>query len=154
MQNNVIDLIIFLAKRIHLGTRLKDINIDKMQGYNKSEISAAYSWLAQKYETGENDRKNSESNTLSLSQPLHPRILHQSERAQISSDAYGYLLELYYLRIIDEVKLERLIEYSMFRLDGRTDLSDVKEWVARMIFNSEHSVSDRSVLLKGNETIN
>ncbi len=150
MQNNVVDLIIYLVKRIHIGAQLKDIKLDKLRGYNNSEISAAYSWLMQKNESGElastpNARKSIPS----------PRALHPNERTRITSDAYGYMLELYYLGILDARRMERLIEYAMLRLDiDITDVPDVKEWVAGMIFDSEYLGSDRSLFLKGTETIN
>ncbi len=150
MQNNVVDLIIYLVKRMHIGAQLKDIKLDKLRGYNNSEISAAYSWLIQKHESGE----LSGNTNAKRSMPV-PRVLHPNERSRISSDAYGYMLELYYIGILDARRMERLIEYSMLRLDTDiTDVPDVKEWVAGMIFDSEYLGSDRSLFLKGTETIN
>ncbi|TVQ69675.1 MAG: DUF494 family protein [Balneolaceae bacterium] len=150
MQNNVIDLIIYLVKRIHIGAKLKDIKLDKLRGYNHSEISAAYSWLIQKHESGEFIGERAEMKNLPS-----PRVLHPNERSRVSSDAYGYILELYYIGILDARRMERLIEYAMLRLDKEvTDVADVKEWVAGMIFDSEYLGSDRSLFLKGNENIN
>jgi uncharacterized protein Smg (DUF494 family) len=150
MQNNVIDLIIYLVKRMHIGAKLKDIKLDKLRGYNNSEISAAYSWLIQKHESGE---LNTDT-TVVKNIPV-PRVLHANERSRISPEAYGYILELYYLGILDARRMERLIEYAMLRLDDEvTVVPDVKEWVAGMIFDSDYLGSDRSLFLKGNETIN
>ncbi len=150
MQNNVVDLIIYLVKRVHIGTRLKDIKLDKLRGYNNSEISAAYSWLIQKHESGELHEKR-----LNIEDIPSPRVLHSNERSRITSDAYGYLLELYYLGILDGKRMERLIEFAMLRMDSEiTDIPDIKDWVAGMIFDSEYLGSDRSLFLKGNETIN
>ena len=150
MQNNVVDLIIYLVKRVHIGAKLKDIKLDKLRGYNHSEISAAYSWLIQKHESGELVGDQAEVKNLPA-----PRVLHPNERSRISAEAYGYILELYYLGILDARRMERLIEYAMLRVDIEiTDVADVKEWVAGMIFDSEYLGSDRSLFLKGNETIN
>ncbi len=149
MRNNVIDLIIYMVKRMHIGVRLKDIQFDKLKGYNKSEISAAYSWLIQKYDSGEIlSEKTSRNN-----KPA-PRVLHPSERMQISPEVYGYLLELYYLGIIDAARMERLIEYAVFRPDGTAEPSDIREWVAGIIFENEYPGSSSTFALKGNETIN
>ncbi len=150
MQNNVVDLIIYLVKRMHIGAQLKDIKLDKLRGYNNSEISAAYSWLIQKHESGDLAANNNGLEKLPV-----PRVLHPNERTRISPEAYGYILELYYLGILDARRMERLIEYAMLRLDHEvTDVPDVKDWVAGMIFDSEYLGSDRSLFLKGNETIN
>lgn len=129
--------------------RLKDIKLDKLRGYNKSEISAAYSWLIQRYESGDLEpRKKQVNDNAAL------RVLHPTERSMISPEVYGYLLELYYLGILDAVRMERLIEYAVFRPDGTTETSEIKEWVAAMIFENEHPESDFTLSLKGNETIN
>lgn len=149
MQNNVVDLIIYLVKRVHIGTQLKDIKLDKLRGYNNSEISAAYSWLIQKHESGELITSRQPAKNIPL-----PRVLYPNERTRISSEAYGYMLELYFLGILDASRMERLIEYAVLRLDSEiTDIPDIKEWVAGMIFESEYLGSDRSLFLKGNETI-
>lgn len=150
MQSNVIDIIIYLVKSIHIGTRLKDIKLDTLRGYNNSEISAAYSWLMQKHETGEMT-----NNQIVINSVTGPRVLHPSERSLISPEAYGYMLELYFLGILDAARFERIIEYSLLRHDGSiTSIEDVKEWVAGMIFNSEFPGTDHSMHLKGNERIN
>ncbi len=149
MRNNVIDLIIYLVKSMHIGVRLKDINLEKFRGYNKSEISAAYSWLIQRYDADEYP----EEKRSVLNRPA-PRVLHPSEKNLIAPDVYGYLLELYYLGIIDASHMERLIEYSVFRSEGVTDTSDIKDWVAAVIFDSEQAQNNVSMSLKGNETIN
>ncbi|MFO8030317.1 MAG: DUF494 family protein [Cyclonatronaceae bacterium] len=149
MQNNVFDLIIFLVKRMHIGIRLKDIELDKLPGYNNSEISAAYSWLVQKHESGELPVPPGYNR-----QVPSPRSLHPNERSRISADAYGYMLELYYLGILNAEKMEHLIEYAMLRMDKETTtITDVKEWVAGMIFDTDYTGKDRSLFLKGNETI-
>lgn len=150
MQSNVIDIIIYLVKSIHIGTRLKDIKLDKLRGYNHSEISAAYSWLMQKHEAGEIENKQKYMNSVT-----GPRVLHPSERSLITPEAYGYMLELYYLGLLDASRFERLIEYALLRHDDSvTSILDIKEWVAAMIFNSEFPGRDHSMHLKGNERIN
>ena len=150
MQNNVIDLIIYMARRMHIGIRLQDIELENLKEYDKAEISAAYSWLLQKYETGEAGKKRLRENRIPP-----PRTLHPGEQNQISTEAQGYLIELYYLGIVDAGRMERLIEYAMLRMEsGRVEVSDIKSWVTGMIFEVDQPRTDHSSYLKGDETIN
>lgn len=147
MRSNVIDLIIYIVRRMQIGVQLKDISLDKIRGFNNSEISAAYSWLIQKYSPQD------PAASAHLPLPVPPRILHPSERNQITPEAMGYLIELYHLGIIDASRMERLIEYAMFRIGEKTEIHDIKEWVSRMIFDSKYPGNEFSQPLKGNETI-
>ncbi|MDG5766490.1 DUF494 family protein [Balneolales bacterium ANBcel1] len=129
--------------------RLKDISLDRLKGYNKAEISAAYSWLMHKYENGEISQQKRD--------PGHkpaPRVLHPSERIQISPEAYGYLLDLYYLGILDASEMERLIEIAVFRPEGVSDPSEIKQWVAGLLFENKRSPQHPTAGLRGNEMIN
>ncbi len=147
--DHIIDLIVYLVRRMHIGMNLRDIKIEKFRNYNHSEISAAYSWLIHNYETSDRQKLKRAKDH----RPA-PRALHPSERSHIAPDAYGYMLELYYLGIIDAAGMERLIEYAMFRLDGRTELSDIKQWAGGLLFESEGEGFHNHHLLKGTENIN
>lgn len=149
MRNNVVDLIVYLVKNMHIGVQLSDIKWDHLRGYNKSEISAAYSWLLQRYGTAEKQRAASAGVDLPP-----PRALHPTERTRISTEVYGYLLELYYLGIVDAGKMEHFIEYAMFQPDdSMADTSDVKEWIAGYMFGSDQGSSHQNITLKGTEKI-
>ncbi len=151
MSSNVVDLIIYMVKRVHIGISLQEINMDTLKGYNKSEISAAYSWLMQKF-----DHMDKSTVSKSSSNRPAPRVLHPSERLQVSPEVYGYLLELYYLGILDASSMERLIEYAVFQPEGIKSTSQIKQWVAGVLFNpeKEHPINNSSISLKGNETVN
>lgn len=150
MQKNIVDLIIYMVKRMHIGARLKDLKLESIRGYNKSEISAAYSWLVHKQESGELN-----SPEAGLSYIPSPRSLFPSERSVISPEAYGYILELYYLGILNAGRFENVIEYAIMNTEGdKVEVQDIKEWIANIIFENEFSGRDQSLFLKGNETIN
>lgn len=151
MRNNVVDIIVHLMRHITVGENLKDISIDEIGNYDKSEISAAYSWVLQKY--GSNPEKDISKLQKSSKSTHTPRILHYAERMMLSNDAYGYLLELYNLGLIDATGLEQIIEQTMLRSIERVSLEKVKEYVVRHLFGMPET-STSSVYLSGNETIN
>ena len=150
MHHNVVDIIIHLIRKIRLGQNLKDIPSEELHNYNKSELSAAYSWLLQKYGASPEDLEN-KLNTLG-NQPS-PRILHYAERMMLTKEAYGYLLELYNLQLIDALTLEQIIEQAMLRSLERITLDKIKEIAVTHLFgNAENFTS--TVYLTGNESIN
>lgn len=149
-QNNIVDLIIYLIKKMHVGANLKEIRLDHLKGYNKAEISAAYSWLIQKHESGELQPVKSNFNTI-----LPPRALYYGEKNELSKEVYGYLLELYYLGILNARQMEQLIEFALTRYDNEsTEVSDIKALVAKIIFEGDYPGYHSALFLKGNETIN
>lgn len=152
MRTNVIDLIVYLVNRMKAGETLGEINLESFHAYNRAEISAAYSWVIQKKEAGElesiirRDKKPTNS--------LPPRILHFAERMVISPAAYGFLLELLNIGLIDYVVLEKIIESVMMNATERVSLEKIKETVSAVIFSSDEKAHRNNQFLKGNESIN
>lgn len=150
MQTNVIDIIIYLVRQLQIGQELKDVNTDKLQEYDNAEISAAYSWVLQKYKAGDikvesTRNKNTEENS--------HRVLHIAERMMITPAAHGYLLELLNMGLIDHLQMEQIIEKVMLHPTERVTLEKIKNVASNMIF-SDSTTPMMSFLLKGNERIN
>lgn len=153
MQNNVIDIIIHLIRNIEVGKHLGEVNIDQLKGYNRAEISAAYSWIIQKKESGELDIILNRHKKGTDKTAPH-RVLHIAERMMITPEAYGYLLELLNFGLLDHVSMERIIESVMLQATERITLEKMKTVVANIFFEKENSSFNSSFLLKGNESIN
>jgi uncharacterized protein Smg (DUF494 family) len=146
MRNSIVDLIIFLAKRIRLGESLNEIRDDALNRFNPSEISAAYSWILQKHpDVAIAKKKDQEKNH---------RVLHFAERMLITPEAYGYLLEMVSIGIIDNKSLETIIEKVMFQSTEPVDLDKIKKIVELNLFGNDYVFKNHSNLLRGNETIN
>lgn len=156
MQKHIIDLIVYLVGRLQTGDELRDIELENLSRYDESEISAAYSWVLQKYNSGELDHALAKKPKDKISTP--PRILHYAERVMISKDAYGYLMELYHMRIISFQMMEQIIEQAMLHVAERLDENKVKQLLTDMLFDrtptSEKPAGSSSQYLKGNESIN
>ena len=152
MHNNVIDLIIFFVRRIRIGDQLNEVKLDSLQEYDNAEISAAWSWVLQKQHAGELIIPNKKSDT-SNRLKAH-RVLHFAERMMITKDAYGYLLELYDMGLIDETIMEKIIEQGMLHSTEQINLAKAKAMVVKLIFTSSNSSHDKTMFLKGNESIN
>jgi len=149
MQNNVIDIIIYLVRRIQDGDELESVKMDPLKQYDRSEISAAYSWVVQQYEKGDLKKMMSRR-----SDAQSHRVLHMAERMMISREAYGYLLELHNVGLLDHGAMERIIEKAMFTGTDTLTIDRVKDLAIKTIFSGAPDSPFHTLYLKGNETIN
>lgn len=153
MRSNVIDIIVYLVEHIRIGESLKEINMEKLRNYDRSEISAAYSWIMQKERSGELEkvfkRKKMVQNT-----KTPQRILHIAERMVITPEAYGFLLELMNIGLIDYEDLEKIIEKVMLHSNERVSLDKIKEIVTRSFFDNNKNPFNAEIFLNGDESIN
>jgi uncharacterized protein Smg (DUF494 family) len=146
MRSNLVDLIVLLARHVRMGENLADIKDDSLKKYDKSEISAAYSWILQQYPAiKKKDIPNPEA---------YHRVLHFAERLLISPEAYGYLLELVNIGLIDSKALEGIIERVMFHSSERIGIDKIKRIVATTLFELDANTRNQSTFLRGNESVN
>ena len=161
MRNNIVDLIVYFARKIRLGESLNELKDDSISKFNKSEISAAYSWIIQQYPrlNSRIDPKveqytlNNMSYTPDDILPGH-RVLHYAERILITPEAYGYLLELVEIGIIDQKLMESIIERVMFHTTDRITIDSVKTMVQENLFENQKSSKVNNSFLRGNESVN
>jgi hypothetical protein len=142
---HILDLIVKLVHHVQHGKSLNDFDPAEMNNghrYSSSELSAAYSWVLL------------HGPELSLRRKRQvPRVLHIAERMVFSKEAWGWMLELQSLGLIDHSGIERIIERIMMQFHGKVTLSMVKEIVEPFLLDSDRH-NDSTTGLKGNESIN
>ncbi len=141
----ILDLIVKLVHHVQLGKSLNDFDPTDMNNghrYNSSELSAAYSWVLQ-YGPELSQRRKRQV----------PRVLHIAERMVFSKEAWGWILELQSLGLIDHNGIERIIERIMMQYHGKVTLSMVKEIVGPFLLDHDR-LNESTTGLKGNESIN
>ena len=62
------------------------------------------------------------------------RILHDYERMKIPAEAYGYILKLRSLSLINGAQMEKIIDYCMFTDSHKISESEINEIIAAIIF--------------------
>ncbi len=143
---HILDLIVRLVHHLQSGVPLNDFEPSKMPGshrYNAAELSAAYSWVIQRADRLTAGRK-----------PQPPRVLHIAEKMVLTKEAWGWLLELQNLGLIDHQGIERVIERIMIQYQGKATLPMIKEIVGPLLLDSDR-LNDAAVPgLKGNESVN
>lgn len=150
MGTNVIEILMTIMSHLQAGGQLGDFRQDDLKSYNKSEVSAAYSWL---YGRFPELLKSGTLSPTSSGDPSH-RVLHLAEKVLIGKEAYGYLLRLVYSGLIDISTMEKVIERVMLQFHERLTLDKLKEVVAQLIFDTESGKTNpTSPFLTGNEKI-
>lgn len=139
MNERVVEILIYIMSAIRKNTRLSQ-KLDLLsrsliqKGYSESEISSAFTWLLDRlnYDSEELIQKQGPALKHSL------RHLHEYERSIISTEAYGYIIQLRELNIINEMDVEQILERSMMIGASHVGIEEVKSIVASMLFASEH----------------
>ncbi len=114
--------------------KLEVISRDLLQrGYTQHEISFAFSWLFERYNGETEELMRNTGVTLASSF----RILHEAERMVIAREAFGYLLQLKQLRLLNDVQIEFVIERAMMSGLHRVSEAEIKALVAAVLFSPD-----------------
>ncbi|MCH8125444.1 DUF494 family protein [candidate division KSB1 bacterium] len=139
MNERVVEILIYLMHEI----RQKRGNIELMdgiskdligKGYTENEINAAFSWLFERFKSDSEDiLVNEEADVNSY------RMLSDIERLVVSSKAFGYLIQLRQLRLIEQSQMEQIIERVMMLGVSSIGIEEIKTVVAALFLNSDNS---------------
>ncbi|MCO5252685.1 MAG: DUF494 domain-containing protein [Candidatus Kapabacteria bacterium] len=152
MFERVIEIIVYLISELRSKRNFADINVQHLKdlGYTTSEISTAFSWIADKFDFQEfNTRK-----TLFTS-PNSFRILHPAEMDMFTKEAYGHMIQLHSLGIIENEHIEHIIDRAIVT-GNILDIRTLKYFVASAIFDIDGALAANTarIILTGNESIN
>lgn len=102
-------------------------------GYTQQEVNTAFAWLF--------ERLQAQSETIvDTTKPLSHkpnRVLHTIEQLMISPEAYGYLIELRELGLIDDAQTELIIERAMLTGARSITKDDIKAIAASILLDPE-----------------
>ncbi len=126
MRNRILEIVVFLIDYMqsHNNTPSDSDDVSSVleaEGYSDDEISSAYSWLLQRYDSAPEQY-------FSDFPPARTsvRILTQSERTQLSAEAQGFLLKLFHVSLIDSEQLEMVLERVSTFGPSAVDLDQMK----------------------------
>ncbi len=113
-------------------------------GYTHQEIEAALFWFYNRQELRFQNKAEDHFSKESF------RFLHDAERNVISPEAYGYLIELQQLSLINLTEMDMIIERAVM-IGGRgLDTNEIKMFIAAIIMEQSSSFSPamQTVMLK------
>jgi uncharacterized protein Smg (DUF494 family) len=150
LYEKIVEIIVYLLTELKKNKQLSDVDTDKLQklGYTPNEINTAFSWVYSKLYAGE--KVFSEESKETKSQ----RFLHDAEQNVISPEAYGYLIQLNELGLINNSDIDLIIDKVMVSSYNKVDLQDMKMMIASYLLDIEEmNDSNRRMMINTNDTI-
>jgi uncharacterized protein Smg (DUF494 family) len=135
MDERLIEIIIAIVDRLvdceSRSETVESITRSLMvDGYNAQEINTAFMWLYHTvdesfFEEGRIVPHDRAMGTV--------RVLNDFERNLITPEAYGYMLQLSQLGLLDNLQIEEVIDRAMYTCGDMVELNDVKRIVPSII---------------------
>ncbi len=136
MEQHIVEILVILMRDYPEGAIQPDdfeplTNDLIRRGYTQHEIETALFWFHSR-------QMNSETSTVAeeLSSDSF-RVLHDIERAVLSPQAYGYLIELKQLGLITLTELDAIIEKAVLLGGRKVDVEEIKMFIAAQIMEQE-----------------
>ncbi|MCG8608809.1 DUF494 family protein [bacterium] len=138
MSERVVEILIYIMQEIRKDTtdskHLRVISKDLLKkGYTESEISSAFSWLLTRVRSESEEIVPNQGPSLKRSF----RMLHEIEHSVVSTEAYGYIIQLKELGIISDTDVENILEKAVMLSSSRVKVEDIKSIVASLLFSNE-----------------
>ncbi len=157
MQERIDKIIEFLLKEIIHLTDPLGLNLEKVsqkllkKGYTEPEIHKAVEWVIMNL----NDDQFPASARKGAKQPPSLRVLIADELNFFSPEAYGYLIQLQTLGIVNALQVEQIIERCFLMGFGRIDIHEIKTVVSQILLGRELGTFDTdAVYYPGNDKLN
>lgn len=147
MNERIIDLILYLVSQIRKNTPIDSIDVKVLSadGYTDAEIGAAFSWIVDQEAFRPLDQ---------LTRRTGFRVLHEAERAIFPPDAYGYLLQLMEIGILNDFDLENLINRMHFGGSPPLSVRDIKDLIPMVLAErSEDRFDGTRLMLNAHDTV-
>lgn len=153
MAERVIEIIMYVMTSLKQKKKINDkyINELKKKGYTSSEISTAFSWIAEKESPDSLNVKLRE-----VRNQISYRLLHDNEKELFTKEAYGLLIQFQCLGLIESHHVDMMIERSLLFGFQKIEGWQVKAFVAALLYNERPDSAEyhNKFMLSGNERIN
>jgi uncharacterized protein Smg (DUF494 family) len=151
MQEKIMEILIYVLSELKKANKsIGEIDVGALEkkGYTPIEITAAFKWVVDSLTRGENDARQIARNSSSF------RILNSAEKLAISSEAFGYLLQLHELRVISDIELELIIERSLLSGFEQIDPVEMQNIVSSVLSESEiRNAMQGKIVMYSNDSI-
>ncbi len=147
----IVEIIVYLISELKSNKNFSDIDIMELRsrGYTHSEISTAFSWLADRIEFSEEIFFSENFSNINSF-----RILHDVERDMFTKDALGELIQMQALGLIDNENIESIIDKAISMGIRQLDSEQLKSFIALSILHVGDDIPGSRLLLNGNDSIN
>jgi uncharacterized protein Smg (DUF494 family) len=135
VRERIVDIIVFVMDKFKQQTARNYTDISKgliSDGYTENEINLALYWIFNHFH---GQTKNSQEGFSYM--PGSSRVLHDVEKMIFTPKAYGYLLQLFHLKIISHSGIEIIVDRALSFGSSRIDVEDVKSLASSILFGME-----------------
>jgi len=128
----LVEILIYFATELSRKKQIDEMDVKLLltQGYSKSEIYFALSWIFEKLEDG----KSVLAQNMQLEGRSY-RFLHEAERDLFTPDGWMEVQQLYSLGLLNLELLELFIDRAMMMGLRNIDSEQVKKFVGNLLFN-------------------
>lgn len=150
MQENIVEIIIYLMSELRNNHAINErtVNTLSTRGYSQTEISTAFSWVADRTSMRDFVSTALEGNPLSF------RVLHEFEKMFVSPEILGYFLQLMQLGVISHDQREEILDRCIISGMQPIDLTSAKKIVADVLFSSAtYTTPSRRIFLHPSDAI-
>ncbi len=147
----IIELIVILLRELKNKSEFTMKEVEKIYklGYTQNEVSTAFSLIYTKFNQG--DKIFSEKNNAVQSH----RFLHEVEKKVITPEAFGYLIQLRELGIVNDIDIEVIIDKIMVSGYPSVNEYEMKMFLASHLIDfDEMENTTKRVTININDTIN
>ncbi len=151
MYERIIEIIVLVLAKLTQNNELNDINIDELtsRGYTQEEITTAFSWLLEQLENSTdfiNDFKPNKDEAY--------RILSENEEDLFTKEAWGEIINLRNLGLLNNKSIESLIDWATVMGIDRMTTEQLKDYLAFNIFKLQSDKSSNNFIFMGNQSVN
>jgi uncharacterized protein Smg (DUF494 family) len=150
LYEKVLEIIVLLLAELKQNKQLSDVDLNQLEklGYTQNEINTAFSWVYSKIYTGDKIFVDADNNTKSN------RFLHDVEQNIITSEAYGYLIQLKELGLLNNMDVDLIIDKLMVTSYNKVDLVEMKYMIAAYLLDLDDMNNTNSrMMINTNDTI-
>jgi len=150
LYEKIIEIIVYLLSELKNNKQLADVDMENLAnlGYTQNEINTAFSWVYSKIYAGEKIFLDPKSDTRSQ------RFLHDAEQNIVSPEAYGYLVQLKELGLINNMDIDLIIDKIMVSSYSNVSKEDMKSIIATYLLDiDEMNDTNSRVMINLNDTI-
>ncbi|NOX87404.1 MAG: DUF494 domain-containing protein [Calditrichaeota bacterium] len=136
MQEKLIEIIVYLLQELNRPESKGNYsNLSQKllsRGYSENEINLAFTWIFNRFP----EKTSLPEEDLEYSKRSN-RVLHEVEKMVIDPNAYGYLLQMKQLALLDDYEFEMVIEKALTIGTPTITIEDIKIIAASVIFDND-----------------
>jgi len=150
LYEKIIEIIVYLLSELKNNKQLAEVDMDNLAnlGYTQNEINTAFSWVYSKIYAGEKIFLDLKADTRSQ------RFLHDAEQNIVSAEAFGYLIQLKELALINNMDIDLILDKIMVSSYNNVSKEDMKSIIASYLLDlDEMNDTNSRIMINITDTI-